>query len=64
MLNHHDPSFRKSDSPLHSAFQLSYETALPFFGEESWLTRHPQEALSFALASVFVFVFVFRCELQ
>jgi hypothetical protein len=52
MLNHPDPSFRKSDSPLHSAFQLSYETDLPYFGEEGWLTKHPEETMAFALASV------------
>jgi hypothetical protein len=54
MLNHPDPSFRKSDSPLHTAFQLAYETDLSFFGEEGWLTKYPQEARSFALGSVFL----------
>jgi hypothetical protein len=57
MLNHPDPSFRKSNSPFHAAFQLTNETDLPFFGEEGWLAKHPQEAKSFALGSVF-----FVCE--
>ncbi|KAL0063626.1 hypothetical protein AAF712_009424 [Marasmius tenuissimus] len=50
MLAHPDPEWRKSDSPLKTAFQLSYKTDLPFIGEASWLTTYPEEATGFALA--------------
>ncbi|KAK1220492.1 hypothetical protein PQX77_016742 [Marasmius sp. AFHP31] len=50
MLAHPDPEWRNSDSPTKTAFQLYYKTDLPFLGEVSWLTRHPEEATGFALA--------------
>ncbi|KAJ8093850.1 hypothetical protein PM082_009714 [Marasmius tenuissimus] len=50
MLAHPDPAWRKSDSPLKTAFQLSYKTDLPVTGKVSWLTTYPEEATGFALA--------------
>ncbi|KAJ8083530.1 hypothetical protein PM082_009404 [Marasmius tenuissimus] len=50
MLAHPDPEWRKSDSPLKTAFQLYYKTDLPLTGEVSWLTTNPEEATGFALA--------------
>ncbi|KAL0566492.1 hypothetical protein V5O48_015523 [Marasmius crinis-equi] len=50
MLNHPDPQWRKSNSPLHTAFQLYYKTDVSFFGADGWLTKNPKEADSFGLA--------------
>ncbi|KAK1220490.1 hypothetical protein PQX77_016740 [Marasmius sp. AFHP31] len=50
MLTHPDPEWRNGESPTKTAFQLYYKTDLPFIGEVSWLTRHPEEATGFALA--------------
>ncbi|TFK77452.1 S-adenosyl-L-methionine-dependent methyltransferase [Pluteus cervinus] len=50
MINHSDESFRKSISPLHTAFQLSYNTDVAFFGADGWLTKDPEEAVRFGLS--------------
>jgi hypothetical protein len=52
MINHPDPEFRKKTDPLHTAFQLAYETDLPYFGSVSWCSNEPEEATKFALACV------------
>ncbi|KAH8830153.1 S-adenosyl-L-methionine-dependent methyltransferase [Flagelloscypha sp. PMI_526] len=50
MINHPDPAFKASNSPLHTAFQLFYKTDVSFFGEGGWLTKDPQEAVRFGLS--------------
>ncbi|KAL0567720.1 hypothetical protein V5O48_014272 [Marasmius crinis-equi] len=50
MLNHPNSQWRKSNSPLHTAFQLYYKTDVSFFGADGWLTKDPKEAVSFGLA--------------
>ncbi|RDB28601.1 4-O-methyltransferase 1 [Hypsizygus marmoreus] len=50
MINHPDPEFKKSNDPLHTAFQLSYKTDVAFFGADGWLTKDPEEAIKFGLS--------------
>jgi hypothetical protein len=52
MINHPDPAFRKDDTPVRSAFQLSYKTDLAYFGADGWLAKYPDEAAGFALGLV------------
>ncbi|EPQ51860.1 S-adenosyl-L-methionine-dependent methyltransferase [Gloeophyllum trabeum ATCC 11539] len=48
-LTHPDASFRMATDVAHTAFNLAYNTDLPFFGSESWTAQHPDEAQKFAL---------------
>ena len=50
MINHPDPEFKKNTDPLHTAFQLSHNTDVGFFGADGWLTRGAGEAMKFGLA--------------
>ncbi|KII91762.1 hypothetical protein PLICRDRAFT_696754 [Plicaturopsis crispa FD-325 SS-3] len=50
MLNHPDPAFRHSNKQVHTAFQLSHNTDMSFFGENGWVTKDPQETACFGLA--------------
>ncbi|KAF8078981.1 S-adenosyl-L-methionine-dependent methyltransferase [Lyophyllum atratum] len=50
MVNHPDPEFRKSNDPLHTAFQLSHNTNVSFFGADGWLTKDREEAIKFGLS--------------
>ncbi|KAG6873862.1 hypothetical protein C0995_010474 [Termitomyces sp. Mi166 len=50
MINNPKPEFRKSNDPRHTAFQLTYDTDVPFFGAGGWLTKDPEEAVKFGLS--------------
>ncbi|KAG6837316.1 hypothetical protein H0H93_011411 [Arthromyces matolae] len=50
MINNRDAEFKKSNSPIHTAFQLSHKTDVSFFGADGWLTRDPEEAIKFGLS--------------
>ncbi|KAL0063645.1 hypothetical protein AAF712_009443 [Marasmius tenuissimus] len=50
MLTHPDPEWRMGDSSLQTAFQLSHNTDVSFFGAGGWLTKNHDAATSFALA--------------
>ena len=52
MINHPDPEFRRKTDTTHTAFQLAYNTDLPYFGPNSWCSHEPEEATKFALAYV------------
>lgn len=47
---HPDLAFRSSTEPVHSAFNLAYNTALPFLGVNSWISTYPEEALKWNAA--------------
>ncbi|KAF9465474.1 S-adenosyl-L-methionine-dependent methyltransferase [Collybia nuda] len=49
MINHPDPEFRKSTSPLHSALQISYKIDIPFLGPGGFITNNPENARKFGL---------------
>ncbi|KAF5352817.1 hypothetical protein D9756_006140 [Leucocoprinus leucothites] len=50
MINHPDPEYRKKTDPSHCAFQMAFNTDLPYFGSVSWCSTYPEEATRFALA--------------
>ncbi|KAF5352584.1 hypothetical protein D9756_006139 [Leucocoprinus leucothites] len=50
MINHPDPEYRKKADPSHCAFQMAFNTDLPYFGPVSWCSKHPEDATRFALA--------------
>lgn len=49
-ITHPDLAFRSSTDPTHSAFNLAYNTTLPFIGANSWMTTYPDEALKWNAA--------------
>lgn len=49
-LAHADPAFRAATDGAHTAWNLAYDTPVPYFGADGWLTRDPAEALKFGLA--------------
>lgn len=48
-LTHPDESFRMALDVTHTALNLAYDTDLPFFGAESWTSKYPADAQTFAL---------------
>jgi len=48
MIKHADASFRDSADPVHSAFNIAYDTEVPFLGPNGWLAKHPQDAAKFS----------------
>jgi 2-polyprenyl-3-methyl-5-hydroxy-6-metoxy-1,4-benzoquinol methylase len=44
---HPDPAFRYSDSASQCAFNLAYNTPVPYFGVGGWLALDPDEAFKF-----------------
>ena len=52
MINHPDIEFRKNTDPVHTAFQLAFNTDVAYFGAGGWLTKYPQEAIKFGLRLV------------
>ena len=58
MINHPDIDFRKNTDPFHTAFQLAFNTDIPYFGAGGWLTKYPQEAVKFGLRWESVFFFL------
>lgn len=48
-LTHPDESFRMATDVTHTAWNLAYDTDLPFLGAESWTAKYPDEARKFAL---------------
>ncbi|EPQ51857.1 S-adenosyl-L-methionine-dependent methyltransferase [Gloeophyllum trabeum ATCC 11539] len=48
-LTHPDESFRMATDVAHTAWNLAYDTDLPFFGPASWTAKYPEDAEKFAL---------------
>lgn len=49
-LAHPDPAFRAATDGQRTAWNLAYDTPVPYFGADGWLTKDPSEALKFGLA--------------
>lgn len=49
-LAHKDEAFRNAVDGTHTAWNLAYDTPVPFFGADGWLTKDPAEALRFGLS--------------
>ncbi|KAL9716637.1 hypothetical protein Ac2012v2_001088 [Leucoagaricus gongylophorus] len=50
MVNNPDLEYRKKTDSTHCAFQMAYNTSLPYFGEVSWCSNDPGEATRLSLA--------------
>ncbi|TFK53266.1 S-adenosyl-L-methionine-dependent methyltransferase [Heliocybe sulcata] len=49
-VNNPSKDFRFASDPHHTAWNIAYNTELPYFGANSWLTNNPGEAEKFGLA--------------
>ncbi|KAJ3569916.1 hypothetical protein NP233_g4740 [Leucocoprinus birnbaumii] len=49
MINHPDPAYRRKTDPSHCAFQMAYDTDLPYLGPISWCSSVRGEATRLAL---------------